>query len=249
MHSIDPRRKVLFIDVETVPVAETYDHLPERWQKLWKNKARILLRKKLEETTEEEAADMYQSRAGIYSEFGRVVCISCGILYEEDETRRFRIKSFSGQNEAEVLKAFASMLENSFRPKTHFLCGHNIKEFDIPYLCRRMLVHEIALPEMMQLYGKKPWEVEHILDTMTMWKFGDYKNYTSLETLTALFDLPSPKSDLDGSQVARVFYEENDLDRIVKYCEQDVVAVANVFLRMAGQELILPADVVDATGA
>ena len=219
--------KILFLDIETVPMCSTYDELPEKFVPLWDKKAGYLKRE------EEDTPSALFPRAGIYAEFGKVVCISFGMFNDGN----FRIKSFYGDDEKALLTDFANLLESKFSSKDFLLCAHNGKEFDFPYLSRRMLINAIPLPEILDLAGKKPWEVAHI-DTMELWKFGDFKNYTSLEVLSAVFDIPTPKDDIDGSQVGKVYWEDKDLERIVKYCQKDVLAIAQLFLRYQGKELL-----------
>lgn len=219
---------VLFLDIETVPAYPNFDELPQRMKKLWEKKAEQLRRNSGEET-----ADKFYSRAGIYAEFGRIVCISCGYMNGVE----FRMKSFYGDDEKILLEEFADMLNQHFNTPYHLLCAHNGKEFDFPYIARRMLVNGIELPDIINLAGKKPWEVRH-LDTMELWKFGDYKHYTSLDLLAAIFDIPTPKDDIDGSMVGHVYWLEKDLERIVKYCIKDVITVAQLMRRYLGMSLI-----------
>jgi len=223
--------KVLFLDIETVPAVQQFDDLDADWKKLWDDKSRFF-RERDGVTLE----DSYE-KAGVYAEFGKIVCISVGYMRQVKGDRRFRMTSFYGDDEAAFLKQFADLLNNHFNTKAHLLCGHNAKEFDLPFIARRMLVHGIRLPELLDLAGKKPWDVAH-LDTMELWKFGDYKHYTSLKLLTKLFGIPTPKDDIDGSDVARVYYEERDLDRIELYCRKDVVATAQLVLRYRNEPLI-----------
>jgi hypothetical protein len=182
-------------------------------------------------TDETSVAEAFANSAGIYSEFGKIVCISVGFIYFKGLEMHFRTKSFAGDNEKTILDDFAQLLTKFCTTKEHTLCGHNIKEFDIPYICRRMLINGISLPSVLQISGKKPWEISFI-DTLELWKFGDYKNYTSLKLLTAIFGIPTPKDDIDGSQVAGVYYKEKDIERIAVYCQKDVVATTQVFLRI-----------------
>lgn len=218
---------VLFIDIETVPQYPAYDEVPVLLRKLWDIKASRLASK------EEETPELLYERAGIYAEFGKIICISAGILNGDV----LRIKSFSGKDEAELLNSFADMLNTKFNKPQYLLCAHNGKEFDFPYIARRMLINGIRLPAILDIAGRKPWEVQH-LDTMELWKFGDYKNYTSLALLTAIFDIPTPKDDIDGSQVGNVYWVEDNLNRIVEYCQKDVVAIVQLFLRYKGEPLI-----------
>ncbi len=219
-------RDVLFLDIETVASNHHYQTLDERFKSLWARKAGYL-RREAEETDEH----LYSTRAGIYAEFGKIICIVVGKFIENDQGELIlRTKAYSGDDEVSVLTAFKSMIER-LDPMTTRFCAHNGKEFDYPYLCRRMLVNGISLPSLLNLSGKKPWEVQH-LDTLEMWKFGDVKHYTSLDLLATIFDLPSSKEMMDGSQVNHVYYEEKDLEKITKYCTQDVIVLAQLFLKL-----------------
>ncbi len=232
-----PSENILFIDIETVPLHYHFDEMTDEMQLLWSDKTRFI-----QQRQEKEASEVYE-RAGVYAEFGKVICISIGYLHQSSGDKMLRITSFAGEDEREVLEDFAGLLNNRFSAPNYFMCGHNIKEFDIPYLCRRMLIHGMRLPEMLNIAGKKPWEVKH-LDTMELWKFGDYKHFTSLNLLTRIFDIPTPKDDISGADVSRVFYEEKDLERIVRYCEKDVVAVAQLLLSMKGEPRVEEKNVV-----
>ena len=226
--------KILFLDVETVSTKATYGDLSEDFKDLWRHKCKSILRNYDDEVTEEQAAELYPEHAGIFAEFGKIVCISVGFVRrgENDKLLKVRLKSFASENEKELLYEFSQLVLKSFNdPRKYFFCGHNIKEFDMPYICRRLITNQMPLPLPLQLSGKKPWETAHLLDTMEMWKFGDRKNYTSLNLLAAVLDFPTPKSDMDGSQVGRVYWEEKDLDRISFYCEKDVLATVQLFLR------------------
>ena len=228
--------KILFLDIETVSFLPDYQGLDDQWKELWQHKASYWAKESDRNAAEPDWSAIYQDRAAIYAEFGRVVCISMGFLtVENDQITSLRLKSIAGDDENLLLQDFAALLTNHFGdPEKYFLCGHNIKEFDIPYLARRMIIHGIPLPAMLDIPGKKPWETRYLLDTMEMWKFGDYKHYTSLKLLAKSLGIPSPKDDIDGSQVGRVYWKEKDLPRIQVYCEKDVVTVARVFLRLNG---------------
>ncbi len=229
-------KNVLFLDIETVSEYPVYSKMPERLHDLWAKKTKYIQEK--EDITPE---DLYE-RAGIYSEFGKIVCISVGFMVEQEKKWHFRLKSFYGDDEKELLSNFNNLLNKSFNKEQHYLCGHNSKEFDFPYIARRSLINGLKLPKQLNIAGKKPWEVKH-LDTMDLWKFGDYKHYTSLNLLTAIFDIPTPKDDIDGSEVGRVYWVEKDLNRIAEYCQKDVLAVAQLFLRYKAEDLILPENV------
>jgi 3'-5' exonuclease len=208
---------ILFLDIETVPIAYDYNSLEDTTKHQWNNKFRNSL----------QSPEEHYLKAGIYSEFAKIICIGCGYF----NGKTFRVKYFSGDDEKILLKEFAEMLNRSFHSDNAYLCAHNGKEFDFPFIARRMVIHQIELTNALRMYGKKPWEIKH-LDTLELWKFGDYKHYTSLELLAHIFQIPSPKSDIDGSQVAKVYYEDNDLQRICEYCIRDVVTLARVYLRM-----------------
>lgn len=220
---------ILFLDIETVPEHANFKELTEEKRVLWEQKTKY---QRKEEFTPEEFYD----RAGIWAEFGKIICISVGYFVEKGNTKDFRVTSFYG-DEVNILTDFKKLLQEHFNLTKHLLCGHNGKEFDFPYIARRMLINGIKLPYKLDLFGKKPWEIPH-LDTMELWKFGDYKHFTSLKLLANILGIPSPKDDMDGSMVCDVYYKDNDLDRIVKYCELDVVTTAQVFLRLRGDELL-----------
>ncbi len=222
---------VLFLDIETVSAYKSFDELPKRMKVLWTKKAKSLT--KQEDIKPEE---LYE-RAGIYAEFGKIVCISVGFMVKKQDEFAFRLKSFYGDDEKKILNDFNSLLRKSFTRDNQYLCGHNAKEFDFPYIARRSLINGLKLPPQLNISGKKPWEVKH-LDTMDLWRFGDYKSYTSLNLLTAVFDIPTPKDDIDGSQVGKVYWEDNDIERIAEYCQKDVLAVAQLFLKYKGEALI-----------
>jgi DNA polymerase elongation subunit (family B) len=225
---------VLFLDIETVSQFPDFSELDDKFKYLWKKKAEQLKRNNPDAT-----ADKLYSSAGIYAEFGKIVCLSCGYA----NGKEFRIKSFYGDDEKILLEEFADLLDKHYNNNYSLLCAHNGKEFDFPYIARRMLVNGIKLPEIINLAGKKPWEVRHI-DTMELWKFGDYKHYTSLELLAALFNIPTPKDDIDGSMVGHVYWVEKDLDRIVTYCQKDVITITQLLRRYLGLELIPDTDIV-----
>jgi len=222
---------ILFLDIETVPLYPDFESCPDSEKALWLRKA-----ENLKKGEDEGGEDIY-NRAGIYAEFGRIICISTGFLYKDGNEMHLRIKSFAGHDEKELLTDFAGLLNSGFSSQQNKLCAHNGKEFDFPFIARRMLINGIKLPLLLDIAGKKPWEIGHI-DTMELWKFGDFKSYTPLNLLTHVLGVPSPKDDIDGSQVWGVYWKDNDLDRIVRYCEKDVEALTNVFLRMKGEKIL-----------
>ena len=217
---------LMVLDIETAPQYRDFDEIPEHFQKLWELKTQY--------QRKEETAREFYGRAGIWAEFGKIICISVGIFAGGKKTS-LRVKSFSAEGEKTLLEEFSALLAS--QPASLILCAHNGKEFDFPYICRRMLINGVRVPTQLEISGRKPWEINH-LDTMELWKFGDYKNYTSLSLLTAIFDIPTPKDDIDGSQVGHVYWMENDLDRICVYCEKDVIATAQLLRRYRGEELI-----------
>jgi 3'-5' exonuclease len=223
--------KILFLDIETVPQAYRFDQLDEKSKILFEAKNRFQI------SPDKSIEQIFEDRGGILAEFGKIVCISVGMLHEGSQGRSIRLKSFYHDDEETLLRQFKRLLDDHYNTQYHVLCGHNSKEFDIPYICRRMLINGIALPNILQIAGKKPWEINHI-DTMELWKFGDYKSYTSLSLLCHVMGIPTPKDDISGADVARVYYEENDLERIMIYCEKDVVALIQLFLRLQGEPLV-----------
>lgn len=222
---------ILYLDIETVPGIFNYADVPDDLKSLWEKKTRYI-----QEREQVSAAEVYD-RAGIYAEFGKVVCISTAIRYEKDGEARLRVKSFYGDDEKEILQDFANMLDTHFKGANKYLCGHNLKEFDVPFMARRMLINGIKLPEKLNVPGKKPWEVS-FLDTMDLWKFGDYKHFTSLNLLANVFGIPTPKDDISGADVGRVYWEEQDLERIRVYCEKDTVTVAHLMHKFKNIPLV-----------
>ena len=239
-----PLHNILFLDIETASHYNTFEAMPEEWKDLWTAKAQGLMR----HYTEESPESLY-SRAAIYAEFGKIICISCGIIQETGDEKKLVLKSFYCDDEKELLQQFCGMLTKWNKDGTKTLCAHNGKEFDFPYLCRRMTIHGMKLPGCLQIGGKKPWELQ-LLDTMEMWKFGDFKSYTSLNLLAHVLGIPSPKDDIDGSMVGEIYWgaktqeeREASLERIAIYCQKDVITVAQVYLRLQCEELILPANI------
>lgn len=219
--------KVLFLDIETVPAESAWENLPESEQKLWDKKT---FHQRKDQFTPE---DYYLERAGVMAEFGKIICISVGRI---EKNQKLHIKSFYGDDEKSILEEFGQIF-NHHALKDVILCAHNGKEFDFPWIARRFLINGMMPPAPFQMFGKKPWEIPH-LDTMELWKFGDYKSYVSLELLAHVFGVPTPKDDIDGSQVATIYYSEKDLFRIVQYCEKDVLTLANIFRRMRQEDIL-----------
>ena len=224
--------EVLFLDIETVPLVPEYGKLTEKWRELWAHKMQFNI------NNGEPAEELYD-RAGIYAEFGRIICISVGYVSQKEGEHVFRVKSFYDKDEKKLITNFFNALQKFSRASKRKLCAHNGQEFDFPYISRRALVHNLKLPAILNIAGSKPWEVkEQLIDTLQLWKFGDYKHYTSLSLLCELFNIPTPKDDIDGSQVAKIYWEENDIDRIIRYCEKDTLAVANLLLKYKGHKII-----------
>lgn len=231
MYQSIPLKQILFIDIETVPLYEIYSEAPARYKEFWE--------KKSNQFRGDESPETVYARAGIFAEFGKIVCISVGIVAGEAKNLGFKLKSFAGENEVDILSSFIDLLVRMEKKHPVYLCAHNGKEFDYPYLSRRLLINALPLPETLNNGGKKPWEIKH-LDTLELWKFGDYKHYTSLDLLTYVFNIDSPKAEIDGSQVARVFYIEKDIEKIKRYCENDVIALMQIMMRYQGRPLIAP---------
>lgn len=230
----DDLKNILFIDIETVAATDQFDTLDERLKVQWARKASFF--KQREEGSTDE--DLFHERAGIYAEFGKIIVIAIGKFTEmEGGQRGFKTRRFAGHDEKQLLIDFRASLEKMEQQTALRLCAHNGKEFDFPYLSRRMLINGLTIPNVLSLSGKKPWDVPH-LDTMELWKFGDHKHYTSLELLAAVFEIPTSKNKMDGSMVNAVYYKEKDLTRIAEYCVGDVVAVAQLILKMRGMNII-----------
>jgi len=227
---------ILFLDIETVPEVENFTDLTEEKQELFASKTQY-------QRKEEFTPEAFYDRAGIWAEFGKIVCISVGYFtHFKSEDSKFRITSFYGE-EVKLLEDFKNLLDKHFNKPQHVLCAHNGKEFDFPYIARRMIINQVSLPEKLNLFGKKPWEIAH-LDTMDLWRFGDYKHYTSLKLLTSILGIPSPKDDINGSEVGIVFYKEKNIKRIVTYCEKDTIAIAQLLLRYNNEPLIKDLNIV-----
>ena len=222
--------KILFLDIETVAQRPEFSQLDDDFKKHWEQKAKFLAK-------EDETAESIYERAGIYAEFGKIVCISVGFILIENGIKTLRLKSYYNDDEKTLLIDFFELLNKHYTGRDHLLCAHNGKEFDFPYIARRGLINGISIPAILDMAGKKPWEVPH-LDTLQLWKFGDYKHYTSLSLLTSIFNIPTPKDDIDGSMVNEVYWKDKDLDRIANYCQKDVVALTQLFLRFRNENLI-----------
>jgi len=220
---------ILFLDIETVPETEHFSDLDSDFQEFFAQKTQY-------QRKEDVSPEEFYERAGIWAEFGKIICISVGYFTQKNGERQFRVTTFQGDEER-LLLDFSNLINNHFNLPQHVMCGHNVKEFDFPFIARRMLIHGIKIPDKLNLMGKKPWEVPH-LDTLELWKFGDYKHFTSLKLLTKVLGVPSPKDDIDGSEVAKVFYKDKDIDRIATYCEKDVIAVAQIILKLRLQKLL-----------
>lgn len=218
---------ILFLDIETVPRWDSYENMPSEFKTFWDHKTSFF------SNTDQLSEKELYNRAGIYAEFGKIVCISVAYVAQG----KLKVKSFYGDDEKSLLLDFANLLNSYFNKDYHQLCAHNGKEFDYPYIARRMVVQGIELPALLDISGKKPWEVR-LLDTMELWKFGDYKSYTSLALLCAVFNLPTSKDDIDGSEVASVYWEEKNLNRIVTYCQKDVITIVQLFLRYQNKPII-----------
>ena len=220
---------VLFLDIETVPLYANFYELDDTSKLLWDQKTKY-------QRKDEFSPEEFYDRAGIWAEFGKIICISVGYFVFKGDNRNFRRTTFHGEEDS-ILKEFKILIETHYNKSYHLLCAHNGKEFDFPYIARRMIIHKIDIPINLNLFGKKPWEVPH-LDTLELWKFGDYKTYTSLKLMTHVLGIPSPKDDIDGSEVCDVYYKEKDIDRIIRYCEKDTIAVAQIILRLRNEELL-----------
>ena len=218
---------ILFLDIETASSTESFAELDPRLQPEWIRKERLIRRESVL-----EPGELFFERAGIHAEFGKVICVGVGYFQVKKKEKKlnFRSKIFAQEEEKETLLELKALLEK----KKWILCAHNGKEFDFPYLCRRMLIQGIALPEPLQLAGKKPWEIRH-LDTLELWRFGDYKYYTRLELLAAAFGIPSSKEGIDGSEVNPTYYQEKNIEKIKNYCLRDVEVTARIYLAMNPQ--------------
>ncbi len=218
-------QNILVLDIETVPQFPGFSAVPDPLKSLWDKKT-------MQQRKNEETAEEFYNRAGIWAEFGKIICISVGMFKTDSH---FKVKSFCCDEETVLLSNFIKLLNS--KPSDLILCAHNGKEFDFPYICRRILINGLKIPKQLNVSGKKPWEVNH-LDTLELWKFGDYKNYTSLDLLAAIFNIPTPKDDIDGSGVKDVYWKEKDLKRISTYCQKDVITTARLLQKFKGLDMI-----------
>ncbi len=229
LNDIQPEQLFIF-DIETVPGVKNFNDLSPEFQKLFDDKVGRFRKE------EEDQSAFYFNKAGIYAEFGKIICISCGYIQKINQVYQLKIKTFKGDDEKSLLEEFTPALMQVSK-NNYQLCGHNIREFDVPWLCRRFLINGLPLPPVLDIYGKKPWEVNHV-DTLDLWKFGDFKHYTSLHLLASILNVPTPKNDIDGSMVGNVYWNEGNLERIATYCSKDVIAVAQIIMRLKGMELL-----------
>jgi uncharacterized protein YprB with RNaseH-like and TPR domain len=227
---------ILFLDIETVPVKYQYNELDAYEKHLWDSKMKSQIKG-------EETGETLYEKSGIYAEFAKIICISTAFVFISDGKRKIKVKSFAEHDEKKLLDEFAELLDTKFNTTEHMLCAHNGKEFDFPFICRRMLVNGIKLPFMLNVHGRKPWETP-FLDTMELWRFGDYKNFTSLELIAHLMGVPSPKDDITGADVKHVYYRDKDLDRISTYCKKDTLTVAQLLIKYRNEPLIPQEDII-----
>jgi len=228
---------VLFLDIETAPQYPDYESLPDIWKELWNVKSKFLQQK-----NEKTAEEIYHN-AGIFAEFGKILCISCGIIFNKSGVNYLRIKTFCHLDESHILLDFVNLLNTFYHTDSSYLCAHNGREFDFPYIARRCVVHNIALPRLLNISGKRNWETKNLLDTLEMWKFGDQKHYISLELLSSVFGFGSPKSEMSGDEVAQTYWKEQNLEKIVHYCNRDVEAIAQIFLKYKREYPLLPENI------
>lgn len=228
-------QNILFLDIETVPQTQYFDELSDQTKELFDLKTQY-------QRKEDQSPKEFYHKAGIWAEFGKIVCISVGYFTFKNDIRTFRVTSFFGE-EKKILTDFSDLLNSHYNQPAQVLCGHNAKEFDFPYIARRMIINGLKIPDKLNLFGKKPWEVLH-LDTMELWKFGDYKHFTSLKLLAHILGIPSPKDDIDGSEVAQVYYQEQDIDRIIVYCEKDVITVAQIMLKLRRETILDTSEII-----
>ena len=232
--NLNQLKRTLVVDIETASMEVSFDKLDTQSQSFWAKKSKRLLNSHQVQNDQEFLHQLYHDKAAIFAEFAKVICISVGVFEVEDKVKSFRIKSFYGADETVLLTQFAELVQSHFYDKYHHtIAGHNLKEFDIPFICRRMIINNIKLPNLLRIHGARPWQVPHLLDTLELWKFGDYKNFSSLDLLCSVLGIPSPKEKMDGSMVSQAYWE-GKIEEIKDYCEKDIVATARVMLRLLG---------------
>ncbi len=236
--NLNQLKRTLVVDIETASMVVSYDNLDSQSQSFWVKKSKRLSKNNNNGHNEKYLSQLYDDKAAIFAEFGKIICISVGIFEVSEQVDSLRIKSYHSDDEYELLTAFAELLQSHFYDKYHHtIAGHNLKEFDIPFICRRMIINKIKLPNLLRIHGARPWQVPHLMDTLELWKFGDYKNYSSLDLLCSILGVPSPKDKMEGSQVSRAYWE-GKIEEIKSYCEKDVLATARVMLRLLGREYL-----------
>lgn len=243
-----------FVDTETIPGYKDFNDMPEELARMYERKFGHELANN-DPDKFDNFEDHYRARAALYPEFGKIVCLVIGVIFvdDKDKQEKLKLKTLCGRHEDKLLAEAAPIID-----KFDSLVGHNSKEFDFPYLCKRFYVHGIQLPQILNIAGKKPWEVS-LIDTMELWRFGSFKGSTSLELFAHCLGLPSPKQDMTGADVAKVYYEMFDhmkdgelpfeaesaaIQKIGKYCQGDVVTLANCYRKLKYQSVIASENVI-----
>lgn len=225
--------KTLFIDIETVAQKSNFGKLSPSFQNLWTHKANQLNYVQ-EANVPYSVEDAYVKNAAFYPEFGRIVCISIGMFIQRNTEVEFVSKSFYADNERGLIKDFLNCYQKYFNHSDRYkLCGHNVIEFIIPFIGRRSLIHGLKLPSKFNLMDRKPWQLDYVRDTLSMWKFGAFKNAVSLETLCTVFDIDT-QDIFPGEDVHRRYWEEQAYDEIMQRSKMQIRAVACLYSHLCG---------------
>ena len=233
MYTLDQLKNIVFFDIETAGSHESLDALQEDnplLATLWSKRCEYL-REKFEENKDLTDEELYLNKAALHPEFNRIVCASFGRIAGDVDSTSMIIKSYSGDDESEILDGIDKVLTKFNKMN---LCGHNIKRFDIPVMGKRFLINGKKLPKSLMIYDSKPWELPFI-DTSDIWSFGAWQEgFASLELIAASLKVPSPKDDIRGEDVHSVFWESSEHSRIAEYCAKDVKVLGDIMLKISG---------------
>lgn len=229
--------KIVFFDLETASEYESLDQLAlnkPKMAELWSKRCEYL-RSRFEENKDMTDEQLYEAKAALTPEFARIVCATFGRVTFIGEDPNVIIKSYCSEHEDEVLDGIQKVFDKFASLK---FSGHNIKRFDIPMMCKRLLIHGRSLPKGLQIQNLKPWEMPFI-DTSEVWSFGAWQEgFVSLELLVTAIGLETPKGDIKGEDVSRVFWQDGDTHRIAEYCQRDVFAGIQALLKLSGLPVV-----------
>ena len=222
--------KLLFVDIETVGVDEDLDslhHTNPKLSKVWEETGWDYFKRKYSEDSELSSNQMFVKRAALLPEFGKIVCISVGFIVPSGETK---LDSFYG-DEKNILISTSELL-NRVDKLGFVICGHNVKNFDLPYIAKRMLINNIPVPKILPNYTIKPWE-SRVLDTKEVWGFNSFGGLSSLNLVCTSLGLETSKEgEVNGSNMHKYYYDSNNIEKIKNYCEEDVKCTINLVKKL-----------------